>query len=287
MFGRPASARRHFERALTLFDPTENRGLALDYAYDQRVVARDLLSCVLFVQGFPDQAEAQIRQSLGEAEALQHRASLAHALAFSCVLDELRDDPTGVLGHAERVRRLAEEQFIPFWSGWAAVLEGWAVGRMGAPDAGAETIHRALDALLASRVRFWRPYHLALLADVECRAGRYDQALAHVGEALRQVADTGERWYEAELHRRRGELALKLGDDASAAKAAFHTALGIARRQAAKMWELRAAASLARLWAERGDRRKAHDLLAPVRAWFTEGFGTSDLIAATELLEAL
>ena len=172
------------------------------------------------------------------------------------------------------MRQLAEEQAIPFWSGRAAVLEGWAIGRTGRPDEGAATIRRALDALLATGVRLWRPYHLALLADVEGRAGLHDQALAHVVEALRQVEDTGERWYEAELHRRRGELALSSGGDASVAEAAFHAALDLARRQAAKMWELRVAASLARLWAERGDRRKAHDLLAPVYGWFTEGFDT-------------
>ena len=287
MFGRLASARRHLERALALYDPAEHRGLALDYAYDQRVVARDLLACGLFVLGYPDQADAQIRRSLAEAEALHHRASLAHALDFACMLDQQRDDPSGVLGHAAGVRRLAEEQTIPFWSGMAAVLEGWAVARAGAPDEGAATIRRALDALLATGVRLWRPYHLALLADVERRAGRYDQALAHLDRALRQVEDTGERWYEAELHRLRGELALRSGGDASAAEAAFHAALGLARRQVAKTWELRAAASLARLWAERGDRRKAHDLLAPVHAWFTEGFDTPDLIEAKALLDAL
>ena len=141
--------------------------------------------------------------------------------------------------------------------------------------------------MLASRVRFWRPYHVALLADVESRAGRYDQALAHVGEALRQVEETGERWYEAELHRRRGKLAMSSGGDVSVAEAAFHAALDLARRQGAKMWELRVAASLARLWAERGDRRKAHHLLAPVHGWFTEGFGTPDLREARALLDAL
>ena len=218
-------------------------------------------------------------RSLAEAEALHHRASLAHALDFACVLDQLRDDPTGVLSHAAGVRRLAEEQAIPFWSGRAGVLEGWAVGRTGAPDAGAATIVRALDALLATGVRFWRPYHLALLADVEGRAHRHGEALARVDEALRQVAETGERWFEAELHRLRGELALRSGGDASAAnaEAAFHAALGLARRRAARMWELRAAVSLARLWAERSERGKAHDLLAPVYGWFTEGFDTPDL----------
>jgi predicted ATPase len=125
-----------------------------------------------------------------------------------------------------------------------------------------------------------------LPADAEARGGLYREALTHAGEALREAAETGERWYEAELHRLRGELALRLGRDTSA-EPAFEAAVGLARRQAARMWELRAAVSLARLWADRSGRRKAHDLLAPVYGWFTEGFDTPDLRGAKTLLDGL
>ena len=286
-FGRPASARRYLERALALYDPMAHRELALDYAYDRRVVTRDVLACTLFVLGYPDQAANQLRQSLVEAEALRHRASLAHAFNFACVLDQLRDDPTGVLSHAAAVRRLAEEQVIPFWSGWAAVLEGWALGRTGAADAGMELMQRALDALFSIGVKLWRPYHVALVADVEDRAGLYAQAMAHVDDALRQVEDTGWRWYEPELHRLRGKLVARLGGDASAAEAVLGDALGLAHRQSARMWELRVATALAGLWAGRGERAKAYDLLAPIYGWFTEGFDTTDLKEARAWLDAL
>jgi class 3 adenylate cyclase len=147
--GRFASARRHLERTLALYDPAEHRGLALDYAYDQRVVARDLLAGTLFAPGYPERAEAQVRlaKAEAEAEALHQRASLAHALDFACLLDQLRDDAAGVLGSAAAMRRLAEEQAIPYWSGRTVVLEGWAVGREGSPEAGTATILRGLDAL--------------------------------------------------------------------------------------------------------------------------------------------
>jgi predicted ATPase len=239
------------------------------------------------VLGYPEQAEAQARQAVAEAEALRHRASLAHALAFAATLAQLRDDAAGVLGPAAAVRRVAEEQAIPFWAGLATVLEGWAMGREGSPDAGTATILRALDALHSTGVRLWRPYHLGLLADVEAHASLYDQASAHVAVALRQAEDTGERWYEAELHRLRGELALRQGLDASAAEPAFRAALKLARHQAARTWELRAAVSLARLWADRGERRKAHELLTLTYGWFTEGFGTPDLREARALLDEL
>ena len=286
-FGRLASARRHLERALALYDPAAHRALALDYAYDQRVVVRDLLTGALFMLGYPEQAEAQARQAMAEVEALCHRASLAHVLGHACFLDQLRGDAVGVLRNAAAVRRLAEEQAIPFWSGRAAVLEGWAAGREGSPEAGAVAILRALDTLLSIGVRLFRPYHLALLADVEGRAGLHDAASARLSEALRAAEETGERWYEPELHRLRGELALRQGHDASPAEPAFRAALGLARRQGARTWELRAAMSVGRLWADRGERRRAHDLLAPAYGWFTEGFDTADLREARALLGAL
>lgn len=287
--GRFVSARRHLQRALALYDPAAHRDLALDYAYDQRVVTRDLLAGTLFPLGYPEQAERQVRQAVGEAEVLHHRASLAHALAFACLSRQLHDDPAGVLEHAAAMRRLAEEQAIPYWSGRAVVLEGWAVGRAGSPELGIATILGALEALLAIRARAFRPYHLGLLAGTEARAGRYGDALAHVGDALRAVAETGERWYEADLHRLRGELLWRQGssDAAATVEDALQTALGLARRQAARMWELRAAVSLARVWAETGERSRAYALLAPVHGWFTEGFTTPDLKQAKTLLDEL
>ena len=194
-FGRLASARRHLERAVALYDPVAHRSLALDYVYDQRVVARGLLACTLFVLGYPEQAEAQVRLAVAEAEALRHRASLAHALAFAGMLAQLRDDAAGVLGPAAAVRRLAEEQAIPFWAGLAAVLEGWAMGREGSPEAGAVAILRGLDALLWIGTQLFRPYHLALLADVEGRAGVCDAASARLSEALREAEERVEWWY--------------------------------------------------------------------------------------------
>ena len=109
-----------------------------------------------------------------------------------------------------------------------------------------------------------------------------------VNEALAQVERTGERWYEAELRRIKGELVLSLPTpDQPAAEACFREAIEIALAQEAKSWELRAAMSLARLWAEQDQRRRAGHLLAPVYGWFTEGFATRDLKDARALLDQL
>ena len=109
-----------------------------------------------------------------------------------------------------------------------------------------------------------------------------------LAEALVHVEHTGERYYEAEIHRLKGELLLQQNSDNQAeAETCFHHALEIARNQQAKSFELRAATSLAHLWQEQGKRQEAHDLLAPVYGWFTEGFDTADLQDAKALLDAL
>ena len=130
------------------------------------------------------------------------------------------------------------------------------------------------------------PYFLTLLADAEGKTKERDQGLDHLAEAERLVAETEERWAEAELHRVRGEL-LRAGHDPAVAERSFSQAIGIAQQQSAKFWELRAAISLARLWREQGKRDAARDLLAPTYSWFAEGFDTPVLKEAKALLDEL
>ena len=132
----------------------------------------------------------------------------------------------------------------------------------------------------------WMPLYIALLA-VACEiAGQIEECAVRLDQALQLVERTGERWFEAELDRQRGRLLLRQGQ-AEAAEELYRKALGIAREQEAKVWELRAAASLARLWRDQGRRAEANDLLTPVYNWFTEGFATTDLKEAKALLDEL
>jgi predicted ATPase len=125
-----------------------------------------------------------------------------------------------------------------------------------------------------------------MLAQTLGKAGRQSEGLEQLDEAARQIDETSESRVEAELHRVRGELLVRVGDPV-AAMASFYQAITVARRQNARLWELLAAASLARLWRDQGKRREAHDLLAPVYGWFTEGFDTPVLQDAKELLDQL
>jgi len=132
----------------------------------------------------------------------------------------------------------------------------------------------------------WMPYFITLLAAACEIAGQIQESLALVDEALQIVGRTGERWYAAELNRHKGQLLLRQGH-AEAAEELYRKALSIAREQEAKLWELRAAASLARLSRDQGRRAEARHLLAPVYGWFTEGFDTPDLKDAKALLDEL
>jgi predicted ATPase len=127
---------------------------------------------------------------------------------------------------------------------------------------------------------------LGFLAGAYLQAGQLDNALAALDQAAETVAATGESHYQAELYRLRGAVLAATGDEAEAPKW-FHHAIDTAQSQQARPFELRAATSLARLWAHQGERSKAHDLLVPVYGWFTEGFDSADLKNAKELLDDL
>ena len=143
-------------------------------------------------------------------------------------------------------------------------------------------MHRTTGAELA------RSQLLALLAEAEGKVGRTAEGLSVLAEALAVAHSTGESAWEAELYRLKGELTLRQATpDAAQAEACFNQALTIAHRQQAKSWELRAATSLARLWQRQDKPAEAHELLAPLYGWFTEGFETADLQEAKALLEAL
>jgi predicted ATPase len=171
---------------------------------------------------------------------------------------------------------------------FSSILRGWALTHQGQVKEGIEQMHQGLRALHATGAEIQRPHFLALLAETHGTIGESEAGLTVLAEALTHVDTTGERWYEAELHRLKGTLLLQQSSDNQAeAASCFAQAITRAQSQQAKSWELRAATSLARLWQQQGKRQEAYDLLAPVYHWFTEGFDTADLQDAKALLDAL
>jgi predicted ATPase len=168
------------------------------------------------------------------------------------------------------------------------VLHGWAVAKRGAAEVGMAELRRGLAASEAMGIQQHTPCFLGLLADVCLGTRNYNEARKLLDEALARVNQLQERWFEAHLLRLKGQALLVLSPEhAAEAETCYQQAVAVARKQGARLWELRAAVSLARLWAGQGEQRKAHDLLAPIYGWFTEGFDTQDLKDAGALLKLL
>jgi predicted ATPase len=195
----------------------------------------------------------------------------------------------GAVGkHADEVISLAEEHGLSMWLAYGRIFRGWALAEQGRRAEGLAELVKALAECQATRTRMHRPYHLALLAEALHRSGKAEEALRVVDEALELVEETDERWWEADLHRLKGDLLLSLAaQNAAEAEAEYGAAVTTARRQGARMLELRAATSLARLWRDQGACAEARDLLAPVYGWFAEGRDTAGVKDAGALLTEL
>lgn len=283
--GELVAARAHLERTLALYDPAAHRSLAFLYAQDPSVAGLSVLSWGLFALGYPEQAQARSEEALTDAKELSHRNTLGYALLYGCILSQLRGDQDEARDRANALIALAAEQGSPHFLGAGIVVRGWTLGAAGELEAGIAQIRDGLTRWQTTGAGFLVPYFLSLLAELHGHAGAVKGALDIVTEALDRVEETGERWFEAELHRMMGELMLQLPrSDPTAAEARFEHAAATARHQGAKLWELRAATRLSRLWREQDRCGEAHDLLTPLYSQFTEGLGTPDLQAAGAML---
>jgi predicted ATPase len=242
----------------------------------------------LWYLGYPDQGVVRIYEAVTLAQQVAHPFSLAYALGIAAVFHQCRREMRAAQERAEAAIRLAKEQGFPYWMGLGSLLRGWALAQQGAAQEGVKQMHQGLIAHCATGAELLRPYFLALLAEAHGIMGQPEAGLTVLTEALALVDTTGERWHEPEMNRLKGILLLQQSSDNQAdAETCFQQAIAIAQNQQAKSWELRAATSLARLWQQQGKRQEAHDLLAPVYHWFTEGFDTADLKDAKALLDEL
>jgi predicted ATPase len=217
-----------------------------------------------------------------------HPLSLSFVLSYAAQFHQLRREERLTQERAEAAMSLAKEQGFPFWMAIGSIMRGWALAQQGQVRDGVEQLTQGLSAFRATGAEHLRPYWLALLAETHGTLGEPEAGLTVLTEALALVDTTGARWCESELYRLKGALLLQqASDNQTEAETCFHHALDIARSQQAKSFELRTATSLARLWHQQGKRQEAHNLLAPVYEWFTEGFDTADLKDAKALLEVL
>ena len=205
------------------------------------------------------------------------------------MLHQLRREVQATQERAEAEMVLAHEHGLGFMLAEATFLRGWALAEQGQGEAGIAQMRQGLAAWQALGAELFRPYYLALLAERYEQAKQPEEGLCVVGEALALVEKSGERWWEAELHRLNGLLLLQqiAPDEQQQAETCFQRALEVAKRQHAKSWELRAAMSLSRRWRDQGKYEVARHLLSEIYSWFTEGFETPDLTEARTLLDKL
>jgi predicted ATPase len=286
--GDPAAARRYLEEGLLLYDPERHRTKAASLLFDVGMACHAWLGLALWQGGFPAEALRHAEEAIAAGRAVAHPLSEVYSLPVAAMLHQWRGEATLCLERSEAALALATEQMLPFFAAIAMVLAGWALVKEGQTEKGVSRLHAGLQAYRTPGGKVHGPHWLALLAEACLAAGRIEDGLSAVREALAETEETEARYYEAELNRLEGELLLASETpDESRAEALFRKAIAIARAQQAKSWELRAATSLARLLARQGRREEAQALLAPVYGWFTEGFDTADLIAAKALLEQL
>ncbi len=279
-------AQVHIEQGMALYDPERRHFHAFLYGRDPGVDCYSYASVVLWCLGYPDQALKRKNEVLTLAQELSHPFSLASAFGFAGFLHTLRREGQASQEQAEATMALATEQDFAHWLAHGMIFRGWALAEQG--EEGTAQIRQGIDAWRAAGDELARPCCLALLAEACAKEGQAEEGLSALAEALAVVHKTGERVYEAELYRLKGALLLARSTRQTAeAEACFHQALNIARHQQAKSWELRAAMSLSRLWQRLGKRAEAHQLLAEIYGWFTEGFDTADLQEAKALLAEL
>ena len=286
--GKIAEARVHYDQALALYDPTEHRRLAARFGQDPGVSILSFRSQALFFLGHPAAALADADQAMNDARGIGHVATLLFALFYSWWTHFVCGDYRTANALTDELVALANEKGSLQWQASAMRVRGWFYAETGkAPDA-IQLLTSGIAAWRSRGARLEMPILLSYLAIAYADNGQFDDAWRCIDEAMATIKTTKETIFEAEVNRRGGEIALKSPEpDAAKAETYFQRALSVARQQQAKSWELRAAMSLARLWRDQGKPQQARELLAPVYAWFTEGFDTLDLKEAKTLLNTL
>ncbi len=286
--GKISASRTHTLEGDALYDIEKHRNHAFTYGgHDPGVCAKTTASEALCLLGYAEQAVRNAVDGVALAERLSHPFSLAMAHYFMGQVNQYRLEADIVRSHAQATITMCESHGFESFRAQAAVLLGWATAADGDSEPGIAQIREGLAAWQSTGTGMRRPYFLALLADALLRADQTEEGLTIIAEAEALIERSGETRWHAETVRLKGALMDRAGAAMEDIEATYQRALEIARGQEARLLELRAATSLGQLWHGQGKASEARDLLAPVHAWFTEGFDTPDLEEAKALLDRL
>jgi len=286
--GEFTAARVHLEQGIALYDSVKHHSHAFVYGADPGVECHAYLAYVLAHLGYPDQALYHCQKAVSLARGLSHVFSLASALNIAVNFHYGRKQWQLLQGCAEELIALATEHGFAQQLANARTIQGFALVRQGQIEAGMRQIEQGLTAFYATGAVLSRPSRFRQLADIYHLLGRVEEGLTCIDEAMADARRSGERHTESDRYRLKGVLLFaQSSDNRAEAEACLRQAIDVAQSRQAKLSELRAAISLARLWQSQGKQQDAYDLLAPLYAWFTEGFDTADLREAKTLLEEL
>jgi predicted ATPase len=283
-----AAAREHLEKALSIDDAALRRSSGSIEGPESQVLDLCYLTWTYFIQGDVESALRRCADSIAAARKLSQPYDLVVAYGNACYFYQFRRDIEAVTAAADTVIALAEEKGFPSWLSLARIFRGWALVQNGDVERGLPLIERSLADHRATGELLEVPYCISLLSECLAQAGSKAPALTSIDEALAMSKATGEAWFEAELQRLRGEYLLdpSIGETAEALKS-LRLAYETARRQGARMWECRAAQSLARGLAASGEGDSAKALLAPLRQEFAGIVTSGELLAADQMLALL
>jgi len=239
-------ALNHYEAALALYDPAQHRDDSFLYALNPGVAMPCFAAWACWFLGRADEALERMDEGLALARELSEPQGLAHAELFACLLHQFRGDHRAAQQFAESAIEVSHAHGLVLYGAMADVMKGWTLSEQGYEEDGIELMREGLAALDATATSLVRPQFLGLLAEALAKVDRVDEGFALLNEATTMVSDTGERYYEAELYRLKGELLL-MKDKRADAEGCFKRSLQIAEKQKAKSWQLRTETSLARL----------------------------------------
>ena len=284
--GKFAAANEHTQEGILRYDCTQHHALAFTFSgHDPGVCARAVRAMNMALLGFPQQAMKHAGEAVTLARSLSHPYSLALAMWLCAIVLQVGRQRRSCRDLATELLEVSQEHDFPMMRGAGMFFGGWAIADGGELEQGIALMEEGL-ALFSAVRQVSRPYMLAVLASAKADLGKPDEGLELLKDALASTEVSGERWWQAELHRLRGRLLVARGQH-DESEACFRRAIEVSSGQRARVLELRAATSLARLWSDRGRNAEARDLLAPIYGWFTEGFGTLDLKEAKILLDEL
>ena len=285
-----AGAQRSLEAGIPLYRRDAYRRHAVTYGgHDPGVCGHGLAGMTYAIMGHLDRARSEADSALILAKDLAHRPSLSHAYWLANETSYLRRDTSSVGALAAEMLAFVKEHGTALAVANATVFRAWALIAGGNRDEGVAALRDGVSRWQGTGSRFNAPYRVVRMADAMLLAGEAEEALRLVNEGFRLSAETGEHWSDAELERLAGEAHRLLDTKAGGAvsEAYFLRALAAARAIGARLFELRAATALARLWHSQNNTAAARDLLVPAYNWFTEGFDTTDVKEAKEVIDRL